>query len=389
MLSLSKISILFLFLISKSINDGFISKSTNGVTLVASDAAEIGREYLFENVYYLVVNDSLLRELVLNQGDLSRVITTKVQDMSFLFYKSTLEDPKIESWDVSNVENMSWMFALASKINPDLSNWDTRSVVNFSDMFHGTKKFNGNISKWDTSKGVYFNGMFFESSFNGWVNDWNMGSAVNLSGMFDDARNFNQPLDKWNTSKVENMGGMFAEAISFNQDISMWDVSNVREMTNMFRNAINFRQDLTHWNVSQIEEMPNDFALNSPVISPNWGNIHSKRFNWPIFFLGMFLIFVLLTSYIKYNRNKRSFPFKHEPYQCLWDFTNKTEKDWITKAELDELLGIAKRNSETQKKIRANFIKNFNSSGFGEIVRIKSEEDGRSYNYKVSWKKSL
>lgn len=382
MLLLSKLYLILFFLLIEPMNDDFISKSTDGMTLVASSSAKIGQEYLFENEYYLIVNDSLLRELVLSQADLSKVITTRVQNMIYLFYKSTLVNPKIESWDVSNVKNMSWIFGLAPVINPDLSYWDTGSVVDFSDMFNGAKNFKGDLSKWNTSSGEYFNGMFFETDFNGYLNDWDMSAAKNLSGMFDDAMFFNQPLNKWNTSNVEDMGGMFAEALDFNQDISMWDVKNVKIMTNMFRNALKFDHDLTNWETPFILVEPENFSTNSPVIAPKWYNSQEKVAQWRVFLImGLMLALCLLASVIKFKKHKKNLTNSKLPYQDLIEFAQKKENGWISKSELDKFLGLSNKNLEMQKKIRANFIKEFNALGIGSIERIKSEDDARSYNY--------
>jgi len=50
-------------------------------------------------------------------------------------------------------------------------------------------------------------------------------------------------------------------------------------------------------------------------------------------------------------------------------------------------LGISNKTFESQKKIRSNFINQFNASGQGEITRIRDNFDSRSYNYEVKWLK--
>jgi surface protein len=309
--------------------------------------------------------------------------------MSYLFYMSPLKDPQISEWDVSNVKTMTWMFGLAPIINPDLSHWDTGLVVDFSDMFNGAIKFQGDISKWDTSSGERFNGMFFETEFNGYLNDWDMSSAKNLSGMFDDAKQFNQPLDKWNTSNVEDMGGMFAEAISFDQDITSWDVSKVQVMTNMFRNTVNFKRDLSAWVVPLIKVVPEDFSANSPVESPLWGIEKKPLFN-KLYLLSLVFIIPLLIYFSKTRWNKVDSIPKEENsiHELLKTFLIQKNTNQLTRAELDEILGITNKTQESQKRSRSNFVREFNSSGFGEITRIRDEFDARSYNYLVNWKKS-
>lgn len=382
-----KFYLVICLILSFLINEKVIYRAENKITLKATEEAIVGKEYLFEGKSYLIVNDSLLREIIKTDSSFSHVITTKVTDMSFLFYKSDFHNPQIESWDVSNVKNMSVMFCLAEAISPDLSYWDTRSVVDFSDMFHGTKKFQGDLSKWNTSSGELFNGMFFESNFNGYINDWDISSGKNLGGMFDDAKLFNQPLDKWNTSNVEYMGGMFAEAISFNQDITNWDVRKVNNMTNMFRNAINFKQDLSNWDVPLIQAAPEEFSTKSPVIGPDWKRSKEAGYSWyilvaSVLVVSLFMVFMKLKS-------KKSEPVMspdNETYEALKNYLSENNTNQISKAGLDEILGITKKGLDSQKKSRSNFIKQFNGSGLGEIYRVRDELDLRSYNYEIKWK---
>jgi len=211
-----------------------------------------------------------------------------------------------------------------------------------------------------------------------------MSSAKNLSGMFDDAKFFNQPLDKWDTSNVENMGGMFAEAISFNQDLSMWDVRKVNNMTNMFRNAVKFYQDLSNWDIPLIQEAPLDFSTKSPVISPEWNRRKSMGLNWNLLLL-LSLLIPLLLILVKLKKKKSISKTEPQVYEVLRIYLNRKNTNQISKTELDEILGITNKSFESQKKIRANFINQFNASGFGEINRTRDDFDSRSFNYDVKW----
>jgi surface protein len=385
-----KILLLLNLLFSPLVLEDMIFRAENGVTLKANDVAEVGKEYMFEGKSYLIVDDSLLRELITMDYDLSKVVTTKVTDMSFLFYNNKLKDLQIQTWDVSNVTTMSWMFGLAEGLNPDISFWDTRSVIEFSDMFHGAKSFNGDLSRWNTSSGKLFNGMFFDSRFDGNINDWDISSAINLSGMFDDARFFNQPLDKWNTSNVEDMGGMFAEAITFDQDLSMWDVRNVNNMTNMFRNAIMFNQDLSNWKVPNITEAPVDFSTKSRVVSPKWGQSQNEKSYW-LALVALFALGSLSFYFYKFKKKpvKLDFLPENELYGNLKKYLIDKGSIQITKAELDELIGATSKSLDTQKKIRSTFIKEFNASGIGKIYRVRDDFDSRSFNYEIKWEGQL
>jgi len=85
--------------------------------------------------------------------DLNFIDTSKIRDMSLLFYKSNfngdISNGDISKWDVSNVKNMAFMF-YDSKINGDISKWDVSKVKKMTCMF-AWSEFNGDISKWDVS----------------------------------------------------------------------------------------------------------------------------------------------------------------------------------------------------------------------------------------------
>ena len=177
------------------------SLSDNGISIIAAEDAEVGMEEEFNGKVYKVVNEDQLREMIENNLDISSVVTSKVTNMSNLFFNS--------------------------QFNGDISNWDVSNVINMARMFSGNTSFNQDISSWDVSSVNYMDGMFKDSQFN-------------------------QDISSWDVSKVTSMHTMFGRNSSFNQDISSWDVSNVVYMFNMFFNATSFNQDLSSWDVSSV-----------------------------------------------------------------------------------------------------------------------------------------
>ena len=94
----------------------------------------------------------LIRKLIKERGndaDLNDIDTSKITDMSYMFYDSKFNGD-ISNWDVSKVKDMHSMF-YNSKFNGDISNWDVSKVINMERMFYESP-FNGDISKWDVSK---------------------------------------------------------------------------------------------------------------------------------------------------------------------------------------------------------------------------------------------
>ena len=185
--------------------------------------------------------------------DVTKVNTSCITDMRYLFKDMTSFNQDISGWDVSNVTNMEEMFAHAESFNQDISGWDVSKVTNMTAMFLNAQSFNQNIGKWNVSYVNNMEGMFaYTHLFNQNIGKWDVSHVSNMKGMFSLAKSFNQNIGKWDVSHVNNMEGMFAQAESFNQDISKWDVSNVTNMEGMFFSTQLFNQDIANWNVSNV-----------------------------------------------------------------------------------------------------------------------------------------
>jgi len=189
----------------------------NGVTIKANEEAVIGESYELDGVSYLVVDYDLLYSMIREDGDLTKVVTSKVTDMNNLFLNLNPNDnisitQSINSWDVSNVTNMSFMFFGSDLFfNEDISSWDVSSVINMEGMFSFSTTFNQDIGSWDVSNVTEMSRMFYSTVFNQDIGSWDVSNATSMSGMF---------------GSVNEEG--FAST-SFNQDISSWDVNSVTD----------------------------------------------------------------------------------------------------------------------------------------------------------------
>ena len=88
--------------------------------------------------------------MVVNDEDVTKVITTNVTDMSKMFYDSQFNGG-ISNWDVSNVTNMEGMFIANKIFNQDIGSWDVSSVTNMEEMFWQASSFNQDLSSWDVN----------------------------------------------------------------------------------------------------------------------------------------------------------------------------------------------------------------------------------------------
>ena len=72
------------FMTNQGICDGSnpVYLDTNGVTIKACDDANVGDTGVVNGVTYTVVDEAMLRAMVANEEDVTKVATTKVTDMS-------------------------------------------------------------------------------------------------------------------------------------------------------------------------------------------------------------------------------------------------------------------------------------------------------------------
>lgn len=120
-----------------------------------SDAQELidGTDPLDNTDFNLVVaNDrSELNVLISTGMNLAIIDTSKVEDFSGLFYRSSKSLEGIENWDVSSGKDFSSMFERTTNFNRDISGWKTSSATNMAKMFYFSGAFKQDISGWDVS----------------------------------------------------------------------------------------------------------------------------------------------------------------------------------------------------------------------------------------------
>ena len=229
---------------------------TNGITIKANSWAVVGETELLDGVEYLIVDYTMLRQMIANNENVTKVVTSKITNMNYLFDNKTTFNQDIGGWDVSSVTTMGGMFNNATSFNQDIGDWDVSSVTNMVGMFYRASNFNQDIGRWNVSSVTDMSYMFaYSYFFNQDIGDWDVSSVTNMASMFKSTLSFNQDIGGWDVSSVTNMQDMFYLAENFNRDIGDWDVSSVQDMTRMFYKAFEFNQDIGNWDVSSVTAM--------------------------------------------------------------------------------------------------------------------------------------
>ncbi|MDA9907999.1 BspA family leucine-rich repeat surface protein, partial [Flavobacteriaceae bacterium] len=100
------------------------------------------------------VDEDMLRVMVANEEDVTKVVTTLITDMSEMLRGDVPSgwefNQDISSWDVSNVTDMNGMFEDASSFNQDIGDWNVNGV-------NYCFNFNLNTPQWTLPKPNFTN----------------------------------------------------------------------------------------------------------------------------------------------------------------------------------------------------------------------------------------
>ena len=94
----------------------------NGITIKAKEWAKTGATGTIEGLIYTVVDEEMLREILANEKDVSTIATTKVTDMSAMFYGATSFNQDLSAWDFDTVTD-------CAKFSYDTPQWSMQKPV--------------------------------------------------------------------------------------------------------------------------------------------------------------------------------------------------------------------------------------------------------------------
>ncbi|MDU7056548.1 MAG: BspA family leucine-rich repeat surface protein, partial [Enterococcus hirae] len=144
--------------------------------------------------------------------------------------------------DTSNVTNMREMFKEMSNLTSlDVSSFDTSKVTDMSYMFYRNGVTSLDVSGFDTSKVTVMSYMFLgmKNITNLDVNGWNTSNVTTMREMFREMGNLTSlDLSGFDTSNVTDMSTMFYDMDNLTSlDVSSFDTSKVTTMGSMFKNT--------------------------------------------------------------------------------------------------------------------------------------------------------
>ena len=198
------------------------------------------------NMFYRGYGEQKIKNIL--DLDLSSFDTSKVTDMSYMFYgMSNLTSLNLSNFDTSNVTKMYAMFSNMSNLTTlDLSNFNTSNITNTYKMFSGMSNLTTlNLSSFNTSQVTYMSSMF-----------WGTSNLTTLD------------LSNFDTSKVTDMQYMFAGMSSLTAlNLSNFDTSNVTKMYYMFSDMSSLTMlDLSNFDTSKVTDMSSMFLLQDDYV---------------------------------------------------------------------------------------------------------------------------
>lgn len=178
--------------------------------------------------------ESMFEETEFDVIDLSQLNTSKVTDMSDVFYACKATKLIIDKLDTSQVRDMTGMFKLSCVIELDLYNFNTSKVENMREMFESCQASKINISKLDTSQVRDMDAMFK------WCkaekldfSNFRTSNVVCMNYMFHGCTTQYLNLSRFITPKVTSMYKMFYDCGSM-----CIDISNMRIKDSVLKNNI-------------------------------------------------------------------------------------------------------------------------------------------------------
>ena len=156
-----------------------------------------------------------------------------------------------------------YMFGESKASSIDLSNFDTSKVTDMSWMFFYSKSTEiKGLDNFDTSKITDMSYMFYNNNANSLdLVNFNTSKVTNMCAMFAGIEINTLNLENFNTSNVTDMSNMFQSSRLTSLNISNFDTSNVTDMTSMFNGTTVNYLNLSNFDTNNVTSMRSMFSL--------------------------------------------------------------------------------------------------------------------------------
>lgn len=245
----------------KNMSNMFYNAQIPSVSLSGLDCSEVtDMEAMFMNAR-------------ISQIDLTGLRTSKLTNMECMFEGCQIKDNlDLSGFNTEKVTSMSSLFKNCTATDICLTSFNTSNVTNMSSMFSGCSKLTSlDLTKFNTENVQNNYSMFKDCSSltSLTLGNFYVGFSTNLSAMFQGCSALTSvDLSKFNTANVIDMQYMFDGCKSLaSLDVSMFDTRNVLNMCNMFSGCSSLKElDLMNFSTSNVQTMDNMFAGNSSLV---------------------------------------------------------------------------------------------------------------------------
>ena len=245
----------------KNMSNMFFNAQIPSVSLSGLDCSEVtDMEAMFMNAS-------------ISQIDLTGLRTSKLTSMGSMFEGCQIKDNlDLSGFNTEKVTSMSSLFKNCTAPGICLASFKTSNVTDMSSMFEGCSKLTSLDLTTFNTENVQNNCSMFKdcSSLTSLTfGNFYVGFSTNLSAMFQGCSALTSvDLSKFNTANVIDMQYMFDGCKSLaSLDVSMFDTRNVFNMCNMFSGCSSLTElDLMNFSTSNVQTMDNMFAGNSSLV---------------------------------------------------------------------------------------------------------------------------
>ena len=214
--------------------------------------------------------------VVKNTMNLSALNTSKVKNMSNMFYNAQIPSVSLSGLDCSEVTDMEAMFMNASISQIDLTGLRTSKLTSMGSMFEGCQiKDNLDLSGFNTEKVTSMSSLFRNCT----ATDISLTSFItsnvtDMSSMFEGCQiKDNLDLSGFNTEKVTSMSSLFQNCTATDISLTSFNTSNVTNMSSMFSGCSKLTSlDLTKFNTENVQNNYSMFKDCSSLTSLTLGN---------------------------------------------------------------------------------------------------------------------